>query len=74
MSAFTAGRFRAECFLSAANGMITEIVQTHANGSDEVMGRLTLRLDELPDLEYVLKRAIRAHAEANARVFQRDTK
>ncbi|TAJ89720.1 hypothetical protein [Reyranella sp.] len=64
MKTFTAGRFRAECYLSAQNGQITEIVELHRNGSDEVVGRLNVSFDDLPDLEHVLKRAIAAQNEA----------
>lgn len=61
MTTFTAGRFIAECYIGPQNGEATRIVQTHANGSVEIVGSLDIPKGELQDLEYVLRRALAAH-------------
>ena len=60
MKKFTAGRFTAECFTGAQNGRVTYLVEGHANGSNEEVGRLIVHFDDLPDLLHVLTRAIKA--------------
>lgn len=61
MSKFTAGRFIAEVYAGARNGETTYLVETHSNGSDEEVGRLRLRKEDLLDLAHVLRRAMEAH-------------
>ncbi len=64
MKKFTAGRFEAGCFLGVQNGRATAILEYHRNGSDEIMGRLQVDFEDLPDLLHVLTRAIAAHKES----------
>lgn len=64
---FSAGRFRAYAYLEAKDGDTTTIVQTHANGGDEVVARLQIPNDELEDLAYVLRRVLMARAERRRR-------
>lgn len=61
MTTFAAGRFRADAYLGPQNGEVTRIIQTHANGSEEVVGEFRIQLADLLDLKHVLDRAIRAH-------------
>lgn len=61
MTRYTAGRFMVDVHVGASNGEMTQISELHRNGSDEVMGMLTINKTDLLDLWYVLKRAMRAH-------------
>ncbi len=60
---FTAGRFKAVCFLGAQNGRSTWIVAHKRNGSGEEMSKVLVDYDDLPDLLHVLTRAITAHGK-----------
>ena len=64
MRTFTAGRFTAECFTGVQNGRCTYLVESHANGSGDEMGKLRVQFDDLPDLLHVLTRAIKAQEES----------
>ena len=61
MTRYTAGRFIAEVYAGPQNGEVTYLVETHLNGSDEEVGRLRLRKEDLLDLAHVLRRAMEAH-------------
>ncbi len=63
MTTYTAGRYRVRAFVGPQNGEVTVITQTHANGSDEVVAEMTLRKEDLPDLQYALLRAVYAHGQ-----------
>lgn len=63
MKTFTAGRFRADVFDGVQNGRATTLFELHRNGSGQVVGRMSIDFDDLPDLRHVLERAIAAHGE-----------